>query len=606
LVVEFKSPAKWVRVVDGISLSLQRGEIVAIVGESGSGKSMLLQSILGIARGKPGVISGQVAVHTAAGEIIRPYEGLEGAIDRKTFENGFTKSISVSKSWASKVEDRIAPIRGKVIGLALQNGRASLDPFWRIGTQLESALIDRHGKLDKKSLRERAEQWLARLGFHDPKQVYGSFPHELSGGMAQRAMLAVVLAREPEILFLDEITTGLDVSLQAGVLVLVRKLHEQFGFSALMVTHDLGMARAISTRTLVMKRGRLIQQAHTSELFRGATHLHPYTRELLESREGGTPEQAAAMGMWRETPILRAEVSLVSKHFGGRRSFFGAKAETAGTSALSNVSLWVHRGECIALVGESGSGKTTLSRLLAGLLTPDRGQIFHDGLLLSLLGGRTLDTFRRNRTILFQNPYTSLNPAMTASGVISEAIELHRGIPAREARRVAREFLDGMGLGALAERRLRSLSGGERRRIGLLRAIQSTADLILLDEPTAGLDAVHRIRVAEMIRESRAKPEAPAIVIVSHDLGFVTSVADRIVVLYRGAVVEECDVPLLLNGEEPQHPYTRRLWAAAKFVAGGEWNGAAQRPSNRSQGRVSVERVDDRSITWAGGSRASD
>lgn len=565
MTIEFATGNGYVRAVDGASMNLFPGELVAIVGESGSGKSILLQSMLGVTRGRPGVVAGEVIMRPRRGGEVRLFDGIEQAITRVMKPDGSTRSITVKRGWAPLLEKRARAVRGNLIGLALQNGRAALDPFWKVGKQIESALTEKHGRISAKARRESMALWLRRLGFTDPERVGNSYPHELSGGMAQRAMLAVVLAREPEILFLDEITTGLDVSLQAAVLEQVAQLHKELGFSAVLVTHDLGIAQSLSSRMYVMKKGRVVQSGGTRELFSRSVPLDPYTERLFASVERPSPRKTIPVrAINGHAP--RVEATGVSKHFSQRRSLFGGTKQSI--AALNNVSLSVDRGECVALVGESGSGKTTLSRILVGLALADQGSVRHDGAEVTAIHDEQLETFRKRRVILFQNPYTSLNPAMTAEGTIAEALQLYKSLAPEAAKTQAREALAQLGLSPIGRRPLRALSGGERRRVGLLRAIQSNADFIVLDEPTAGLDALHRIQVAEIIKKLRLEASNPAIVIVSHDLGFVTSVADRVAVLYRGAVVEECSVASLLDGQQPHHDYTRGLLDASQFVMG--------------------------------------
>ncbi|MCA9552569.1 MAG: ABC transporter ATP-binding protein [Myxococcales bacterium] len=546
LTTRFEVGGRLVTAVDRVSLTVQPGEIVAIVGESGSGKSVLLQSILGLVRGRPGVVSGSVTLRVGE-QVIEPFSGIEQAV----------RGRAAPRRWLATVERRFAGVRGTGVGLVLQNGRAALDPFWTVGRQLMAALTDKGGA--KPTLQE-AYAWLERLGFDHPEVIAAAHPHELSGGMAQRAMLAVVLAREPKLLFLDEITTGLDVSLQASVLKLLRRLHQQVGFSALLITHDLGIARGISQRTVIMRRGRVVQAGDTEALFERRLRLDPYTRELLEQGQVEAMERTDLIeDLHLDAPAARgplAEADAVVKRFG------------AGMVALDQVSVAIQGGECVALVGESGSGKTTLSRILVGLLKADAGKVAFDGQALAGLGSRGGDAFRRRRTILFQNPYTSLNPEMRAEEVVAEALVLYRDISPQVARDAAEALLEETHLGHRAKQRLALLSGGERRRVGLVRAMQSNADLIVLDEPTAGLDAVHRRDVAQMIWGCRSHKPDRALVIVSHDLGFVSQVADRIVVLYRGTVVEDVSVNDFLNQGTTHHPYTQLLWDASRYVAG--------------------------------------
>lgn len=558
---EFVLGGRRVSALRGVSLTVAPGEIVAIVGESGSGKSVLLQSVLGLVRGQPGVVQGQVVLRVGD-EPVEPFEGIEDALEK----NRKGEVTHLQRGFLARVERRFAGVRGRGVGLVLQNGRAALDPFWSIGRQLEAAISDSGATADT----ARVHEWLERLGFDQPEVVAASHPHELSGGMAQRAMLAVVLAREPKLLFLDEITTGLDVSLQASVLKLLRRLHTQVGFSALLVTHDLGIARGISTRTLIMRHGKVVQAGDTEALFERRAALHPYTKELLEQGQVEAVERTDLIeDLHIEQPSARRPLVAtqgLDKSFAGGRSLLGANKRRV--VALDGIEVEVFGGESVALVGESGSGKTTLSRIMVGLLRPDGGGVDFDGKALAGLDAIGVEGFRRRRTILFQNPYTSLNPEMTAEEVVAEALVLYRDISPRIARAGAKDLLEDLHLGHRASQRLAELSGGERRRVGLVRAMQSNAELIVLDEPTAGLDAVHRRDVVQMIWGARSHRADRALVIVSHDLGFVSRVADRIVVMYRGSVVEDVSINDFLNHGALHHPYTQLLWDASRYVAG--------------------------------------
>lgn len=561
LSTQFDVEGRRVQALKNVSLSVDPGEIVAIVGESGSGKSVLLQSILGLVRGVPGVVQGQVSLRIDDQEV-RPFEGLEAAV----IKDARGDVTGLRHGWQARLDKRFRGIRGSGIGLVLQNGRAALNPFWSIGRQLNSALAMRGRPVEPKE----DLKWLERLGFNDPEGVAKSHAHELSGGMAQRAMLGVVLAREPKLLFLDEITTGLDVSLQASVLKLLRRLHQQVGFSALLVTHDLGIARGISQRTVIMRHGEIVQAGDTEALFNRRVPLHPYTEELLAQGQVEAMERTDLIEdlhldlLGTNAPVAVAEK--VHKVYASPRALWGKKR--AGVVALDQADLQIYPGESVALVGESGSGKTTLSRILVGLLTPDRGTVKFDGQDVFQMDSYGVEAFRRRRTILFQNPYTSLNPEMSAEEVVAEALVLYRDISPSVAREGAQDLLADMHLGHRTKQRLAELSGGERRRVGLVRAMQSNADLIVLDEPTAGLDAVHRRDVVKMIWACRGHRPERAVVIVSHDLGFVSRVADRIVVMYRGSVVEDASVNDFLNHGAQHHPYTQLLWDASRYVAG--------------------------------------
>ena len=575
--VWFGSPEFYTRAVDGVSFSLAPGEILGIVGESGSGKTVLLQSLLGVVRGQPGVVDGQVTYRFEGGVEHRPYEGVEQGVRRMRGPvNGKAWPVAASRRWLATVDRRFGALRGSAVGLVLQNGRAALDPFWTVGRQILSSVAQAEPELDKDARREVALKWLRKMGFDQPARVAANFPHELSGGMAQRVMIAIVLARRPQILLLDEVTTGLDVSLQAAVLELLRELYEQYRFSAVIVTHDLGLARSISNRILIMRNGRAVQSADTESLFSEQIELEPYTHTLLSTAKRSmdglfelsrppSTVRAAAGG----TPAIVVEgVGKQFRHKGWVQRLF--RHANADAVALSDVSFSVTRGECVALVGESGSGKTTLGRVLVALLRPDLGRVCLSGASLDDLLADAPDRTRRRFQMLFQNPYTSLNPEMTPETAVAECLRLNGAKDAQQARRAALQLLAKAGLEKQSRQRLATLSGGERRRVGLLRAMSSSADIVVLDEPSSGLDAVYRNDVISMIERARQDNPDRIFVIISHDLGFVSSVADRVLVMLQGRVVEENDIESFKDPSAEHHPYTRLLLETSRAVLGNE------------------------------------
>ncbi len=533
------------RALDRVSITVAPGQIVALVGESGSGKSVLLQAVLGLTRGHPGVVRGQVQLRLHDSGLHQPYEGIDRAV-RVREQDGATRSVSSSFGWAARVERRARKFRGQGVELVLQNGSAALDPRATIGAQVRSAA---------RSSEDDPLGWLEKLGFEEPRKIAAQYPHELSGGMAQRAMLAVALTAQPELLLLDEVTTGLDVSLQASVLAQLKALHQARGFSAVLITHDLGLARSISHKTVIMQRGRVVQTEDTQALFSGEVELQPYTRRLLETAM--EPQVTRTLSSPDPKAQATVQTEALSKTF-----------ERGGVEAVRAVSVRVAPSECVALVGESGSGKTTLSRLVVGLEAPSTGEVRIEGQSLAELTGDRIAQVRKKRALLFQNPYTSLNPEETAQGALVESLCRVRGLDRAQALSQARQSLERFSLLDRAEQRLGALSGGERRRIGLLRTLSAGAELVVLDEPTAGLDAVHKADVAAMIRALRADRPQQSLLIVSHDLGFLSEVADRVIVMYRGSVVEEAPMSDFFDRSAAHHPYTQLLWDASRYVAG--------------------------------------
>lgn len=523
-----------VRAVDGASFRLAAGEILAVVGESGSGKSVLLKSLLGLVPATPGIIRGRLVYH---------------------FRDGVCSKPLIELRNPSKLEQNFAEIRDSRVGLVLQNGSSALDPFWTVGAMLEVSIARRFPRLIRAERTELAHHWLQRLGIEEPLRVSRSRPHQLSGGSAQRAMLAVVLARDPEILLLDEVTTGLDVSVTSEVIKVLAALHEERNFSGILVTHDLGVARALAKRTMVMERGRLLVQPRSGANASSHTNARPLR---IEAPSAPPPSPSR--------PIL--EVHEVEKDFAARPGWLGRRfgRSLKRNRALAPVSLSAAPGERIAIVGESGSGKTTLARILVTLLRPDQGSVVFDGVDPNRLERRRLEETRRRFQILFQNPYSSLNPEMACGRVIEESLQIHRGLSPAAARTESSSLLQEIGLLHRSKQKVRDLSGGERRRVGLIRAFASRSDLLVLDEPTAGLDALHRGKVVEMIERGMQQHPSRVLIVISHDLGFVARTVDRVLVLYRGQRVDEFRISELSRLEQ-RHSYTQRLWNAAAHVS---------------------------------------
>jgi peptide/nickel transport system ATP-binding protein len=525
-----------VRAVDGVSLTLQRGEVLAIVGESGSGKSVCAMTLMGLTRGPGTTISGSARLQG---------EELIGMDD-----------------W------RLRRIRGRRMAMVFQDPQSSLNPVQRVGDQIAEQIRAHTLKgtgeplVSREQALARAGELMERVGIPLAKERVRAYPHELSGGMRQRVMIAMALSLRAPLLLADEPTTALDVTVQAQILAELKQLRAEEDLGIVLITHDFGIVADIADRIAVMQDGRVVEQGSTGQIFDAPAE--PYTRRLLDALVPvprrvrtlkGTPVGQAASAGEVSAPALGLQDVRVEYRAHGRRS--------TPVHALAGVSLSVRAGETLAIVGESGCGKTTLLRSVAGLVKPSAGTIRFDGRL----------------GMVFQDPQASLNPRRRVGDTLERAVrQSHSGHAARssngqraaaarrdagggrDARAEVLRLLERVGLSAAhAERYPHELSGGQRQRIGIARALAGSPDLVLLDEPVSSLDASLRRGVIELLDELQAELGC-AYVVVSHDLGAVEAVADRIAVMRAGEIVELASAEDVL--ERPQHPYTRELLAA--------------------------------------------
>lgn len=506
--------------VESVSLSVGRGEIVALVGESGSGKSMTARAVLGL---------------------LPPNAKVSGQIHHD------------GSNLLDLTDDALNKIRGRRISMVFQEPQASLNPVRSVGWQLVEVLRA-HQKISRKDARSRAVELLRLVDIPDPETRVDHYPHELSGGQKQRVVLALALANEPELLLADEPTTALDVTVQREILRLLQRIREDLGTAILIITHNMGVVGEIADRVVVMRAGTVLEDRPTRELF--AAPEHPYTRQLLDSvmelpEEGQGPQPAIEESA--VTPVL--EYRGVEVRFGGGKGAF---------RAVDGVDLCVAPGEVVGLVGESGSGKTTLGRLAVGLSPLTGGRVLLNGTDLSGASGRRTNELRRGIAMIHQDPASSLDPRWSVGKSIREPLDI-AGIGdsrSRDARVV--ELLDAVRLPAdYAERRPHELSGGQRQRIALARALVNNPSLVVADEPTSALDVSVQATVLELFTDLQAELGF-ACLFISHDLAVVHKVSDRVVVLRAGAVVEAGDVDQVLT--RPGHEYTRALVAAVPGV----------------------------------------
>ena len=556
--VRFAAPGGFIPAVRGVSFRVRPQSVVALVGESGSGKSVVSQSILRILP-RGGVIT--------QGEILFADPRSEGQM------------IDIAKLPSDSPQMRA--IRGGRISIIFQEPMTSLSPVHTIGDQVSEALR-LHRPVTAAQAAELTEEMLRLVGFPDPKRALRSYPFELSGGLRQRAMIAMALVCRPALLIADEPTTALDVTIQAQILKLMIELQQELGMAILLITHDLGVVANVAEEIVVIYRGEVMESGTLEDIFRRAEH--PYLRALLRAvprfdmrpgerlvpiREippGDAPHLMAEGRKWPVDavgPLL--ECREVRKSYAIRKGGLFARAKSGPrVVAVDGISLRIKRGECLGLVGESGCGKTTLSKVLLRATAPDSGSVtFNDhGRLVDVLSleGEELQQFRRQVQFIFQDPFGSLNPRMTVYDIIEEPLVIHRIGDTRSRREMVYELVTLVGLDVRHVRRYpHSFSGGQRQRIGIARALALRPSLVICDEPTSALDVSIQAQILNLLMDLKQKLSL-TYVFISHNLAVVAYIADRIAVMCAGRLVEIADRPTLFRN--PVHPYTQALLAA--------------------------------------------
>ena len=471
-------------------------------------------------------------------------------------------------------------LRGGMIGMIFQEPMSSLSPVHTIGNQIEEAL-QLHQPVPREAAREKTESVLRLVGFRDPHRSYDMYSFELSGGLRQRAMLAMALICRPSLLIADEPTTALDVTIQAQVLDLMKALQREIGMAILLITHDLGVVANIADEVVVIYHGRIMEAGTVDDIFRRPAH--PYLQALLKASphfDMADGERLVSLRDVKRAPATAAprapaenpdapllEVKNLRKAFTVRSSgWFGSQAEQSFV-AVDDVSFSIRRGECLGLVGESGCGKTTVSKMLMRALTPSQGSVtFNDGAgqtNVLKLEGEALRAFRPRMQMVFQDPVSSLSPRSTVMSILREPLEIH-GIGSPEEQRArAAELMTLVGLDArFLSRYPHSFSGGQRQRIGFARALALNPDLIVCDEPVSALDVSVQAQVLNLLKDLQ-RELGLTYLFISHNLAVVDYMADRIAVMARGRIVELAPAHELFSA--PAHPYTRALLKAVPF-----------------------------------------
>ncbi|MFI6824778.1 ABC transporter ATP-binding protein [Micromonospora sp. NPDC050187] len=535
--------------VRNLDLSIARGEMVGLVGESGSGKSVTAMSITGLLPARQARITG--------GHIRFDGRDLAALSDRQ-----------------------MRRIRGKDIATIFQEPMTALNPVFTIRDQLTEPLRQ-HMRLGRRQAADRAGHLLDMVGIRDTARVLAGYPHELSGGMRQRVMIAMAMACEPKLLIADEPTTALDVTTQLQILDLIMDLQEQHGTAVLLITHDLGVVAQTCQRVAVMYGGELQETAPTEQLF--AAPQADYTKRLLSfipsanehvveavealaegATEGATVRHGSPVHAEARTeaadddaPVL-LEVTDLTKVFAGRRRRLGRPADTV--RAVDGVSFRVRRGRTLAIVGESGSGKSTTGRALLRLHEPTSGAVTFNGTDLLAAGDDEMRRLRAEMQIVFQDTYASLDPRWTIHRALAEPLRLHTDLDDTAIRARIVEVLETVGLrGEDMDRFPHEFSGGQRQRIGIARALILNPSLVVCDEPVSALDVSVQAQVLDLMKQLQ-RDLGLTYVFISHDLSVVEMMADEIVVMSQGRVVEQGSVEQIFTA--PQHPYTKALLAA--------------------------------------------
>ena len=589
LCVAFRQGRGIVRAVDDACFDIRRGEMMALVGESGSGKSVTALSLMGLLPEATSVVEGGTAI----------FDGID-------------------LLQASDV--KISELRGHRISMVFQEPMTALNPVLTIGWQL-CEVLKRHENLSADECRRRAVELLDKVGVADAARRINDYPHNMSGGMRQRVMIAMALACRPELLIADEPTTALDVTVQAQIMDLLAELRKEFGTAVLLITHNLALVREQADRVAVMYAGNIVEQTDRETLF--TQPAHPYTRLLMQAipsmEKRGTslasiagqvpaPSQvlpgcrfaprcpyaspecdngkpalksvrdghlvacvkpmsgmnslaAASVIKSNEKDDVLLEVRGLTVHFPVKGSWFSRKHEVV--HAVENVSFELHRGETLALVGESGCGKTTVGKALMRLVEPTGGTVRLGGEELSLLRASDLKPYRKRMQMIFQDPFASLDPRQMIGETIAEGMDAHR-LHLNDRQEILKELLEKVGLPADSLGRYpHQFSGGQRQRIGLARALAVEPEVIICDECTSALDVSVSAQILNLLKTLQSSMSL-SYLFITHDLSVVGYIADRIAVMYLGSIVEQGSADDVLK--QPAHPYTRALMESAPSI----------------------------------------
>lgn len=518
-------------VVDGVSFTVNAGDTLALVGESGSGKTLTCRSVLRILPAAAQIRSGSICFAGEAGRV-----DLMGLTERQ-----------------------MRQVRGDRISMIFQEPMRSLSPLHRLGDQV-AEVLRLHRNMGRAEAKRTVLEKFEKVGFVDPVRAWRSYPFEMSGGMRQRAMIAMAMVAKPELLIADEPTTALDVTTQAQVLGLIRTLQAETGMAMILVTHDLGVVANMAQRVVVLNNGRVMERGSAEDVL--GSPAHAYTAKLFAAAPMIPEVAKPARAPSHDDVIL--DMRNVSKTYTMRA---GGWRKPIAISACQNIDLQLQRGKTLAIVGESGSGKTTCARIAMGAEKPDAGGevLFRpekdsDAIAIHEMSARQRRAFQRQAQMVFQDPYSSLSPRMRVQDALTEPMEIHEIGTAAERRDKAAEMLRWVGLDPDMMRRFpHAFSGGQRQRLSIARALTLDPRLLICDEPTSALDVSVQDQILTLLEDIRERANL-SYLFISHDLAVVARIADEVAVMRSGVIVEQAAPDTLFYN--PQHPYTRALIAA--------------------------------------------
>jgi len=565
LVTEFHTEGTTVKAVNDVSFTLNRGETIGIVGESGSGKSVTSLSAMRLIPSPPGIISG--------GEII--FHKKDGAT---------TNLLAIS-------EEEMRKFRGNEIAMIFQEPMTSLNPVFTCGDQVMEAIV-LHQKLNKKAAKALTISLFEEVQLPDPERIFSTYPHQISGGQKQRVMIAMAMSCQPSVLIADEPTTALDVTVQKTILQLMQKLQKEKDMGIMFITHDLGVIAELADKVVVMYKGKIVEQGNVLDIF--TNPQHPYTKGLLACRppldkrytflptvsdfmqesESGevidnnisveeftkdlavpdSDRKAKQEKLFAQEPLMK--IKNLKTYFPIRNGFFGGI--TSHVKAVDDVNFDVYPGETLGLVGESGCGKTTIGRTIIRLEEPTEGEMIYKGKDIAKMTADELRVFRKEVQIIFQDPYSSLNPRMTIGNAIMEPMQVHKILENDEQRKKkVEELLTRVNLDPSHFYRYpHEFSGGQRQRIGIARALAVNPKFIICDESVSALDVSVQAQVLNLLNELKEE-FGLTYIFISHDLSVVKYMSDRMIVMQDGKIEELGDADQIYN--DPATPYTQKL-----------------------------------------------